>query len=785
MVGTDEVVRYSGVEKAILREAGAGGVRFASERIPVLVVDSFPALGRLTALRFVEWVQQNPEGVVSLPTGKTPEHFIAWVNRLVKTWNAPGTRTLLERHGIDPARLPDLPRLHFVQIDEFYPIDPSQHNSFFHYVNKYYVQGFGLAEERCHLIDCTAIGLPAGRRLGEIWPEGRVDLSLRVRAARGTLESLQKETLARVDQWCLEHEDRIRALGGIGFFLGGIGPDGHIGFNVRGSDHHATTRLTETNYETQAAAATDLGGIEVSRARLVITIGLGTIAFNHACAAIIVAAGEAKAHVVADAVTSTRSILVPASALQGLPNARFYLTGGAARQLVERRAHAVRVADPVPDAEYEAAAIDTSVRVRKRLLDLTAADFSGTALADAVRSRAGDGLRSLLVQAHDRIVARIEAGLRVREGVRFLHTEPHHDDIMLGYLPSVVRSTRVSGNSHVFATLTSGFTAVTNAYMLVRLRRVLGLLRSGRFAELFGEGYFAPGNRSGRNRDVWQYLDGEAARSLEMRQEGSGRRLVRDLIEVFDDATPGGLEARIEELIHYFESAYPGKKDLPHIQRLKGMCREWEVECLWGFVGWTTDAVRHLRLGFYTGDIFTEEPTQSRDVPPIVSLLDEIRPDIVTLAFDPEASGPDTHYKVLQALAEALKVHAAEAARSDIRVWGYRNVWYRFHPSEANMYVPVSLNMFAVMESAFMGTFVSQKDASFPSHEHDGPFCELAQRIQTEQYQMLKTCLGRQWFHEHPSAMIRATRGFVFLREMALDELYAHSRELKRATENA
>jgi glucosamine-6-phosphate deaminase len=270
-----------------------------------------------------------------------------------------------------------------------------------------------------------------------------------------------------------------------------------------------------------------------------------------------------------------------------------------------------------------------------------------------------------------------------------------------------------------------------------------------------------------------------------MRFEGSARRMLRDMIEVFDDTSVEGISARVEELLHYFKSAYPGKKDLPHIQRLKGMCREWEAECLWGYFGWTTDCVRHPRLGFYTGDIFTEEPTQSRDVPPIVSLLNEARPDVVTLAFDPEASGPDTHYKVLQAITEALKVYAAQSKRDDIRVWGYRNVWYRFHPSEANVYVPVSLNMFAVMESAFMNSFVSQKDASFPSYEHDGPFCELAQRIQTEQYQMLKACLGREWFHEHPSAMIRATRGLVFLREMSLEELYAHSRELKRATENS
>ena len=101
-------------------------------------------------------------------------------------------------------------------------------------------------------------------------------------------------------------------------------------------------------------------------------------------------------------------------------------------------------------------------------------------------------------------------------------------------------------------------------------------------------------------------------------------------------------------------------------------------------------------------------------------------------------------------------MHLGTCDKPNLRVWGYRNVWFRFHPSEANVFVPVSLNMFSVMHDAFMNTFVTQKDASFPSHEHDGPFSQLAQQIQVEQYQMLKTCLGREWFYEHPSALIRA-----------------------------
>jgi len=69
----------------------------------------------------------------------------------------------------------------------------------------------------------------------DIFPDSVVDLSLRVRQTRTELEALQRDTINRVDWFCMEYERKIREMGGIGFFLGGIGPDGHIAFNVRGS----------------------------------------------------------------------------------------------------------------------------------------------------------------------------------------------------------------------------------------------------------------------------------------------------------------------------------------------------------------------------------------------------------------------------------------------------------------------------------------------------------------------------------------------------------------------
>jgi glucosamine-6-phosphate deaminase len=777
-------LRLSPVEQKAVEASPLDPIYPPEEKIPTVVVDNFPALGRLAAMRFLEWAQQNPGGVISLPTGKTPEHFIKWVRRMLATWNDEQTRGLLEESGVDPAVKPDMASLHFVQIDEFYPIEPIQKNSFYYYVNEYYIDGFGLDRAKALLMDCRKIGLGKGQTLRSVWPQLTVDLSLRTRQPASDLERTQQTVLHGIDDWCQQHEDAIRQLGGIGFFLGGIGPDGHIGFNIRGSDHHSTTRLMATNYETQAAAAGDLGGIEVSRQRLVITVGLGTTTFNPECTALIVAAGEAKAGVVAEAVQGSASVLTPASSLRRLPNARFYITVGAAKHLRRRQVAFTAAAETVDDERVERALVELSLSLRKRLVDITEADAAQDPMTTTVLARRDEPLRKLTQLVHSRLVAKIEAGSSGQSDTRFLHTEPHHDDLMLGYLPLIVRNIRNATNTHYFATLTSGFTAVTNQYMLRHVEELRTFIGTREFAQLHDEGYFDRDDDQGRNRDIWQYLDGIAANNENIRSEGAARRMLRNLFEVFDETDMRSIGDRLDELKNYFRTVYPGKKDTETVQQLKGMCREWEAECLWGYFGWQSSHIMHLRLGFYTGDLFTQEPTIDRDVQPVLQLLRKTKPDTISVAFDPEASGPDTHYKVLQATNEAVARYAKEENRPDLKIWGYRNVWYRFHPSEANVFVPVSLNMFSVMESAFMNTFVSQREASFPSYEHDGPFCELAQQIQVEQFQTLKTCLGREWFADHPSALIRCARGFVFLKSMDLEEFSLTARRLRRAAEN-
>lgn len=752
------------------------------EKAGIIEVPDFPTMGKLVALRFLEWLQLNPEGVVSLPTGKTPEHFIKWTQRFLQEWDRKEIQQELGGWGLDTARRPRMDAVRFVQIDEFYPMNPAHENGFGHYIKRFYLEGFGLDPKRALLMDTWTVGAPAGKDLDWVFPSGKIDLTLRYRAPRNETEQLQAQAITAADQAAMEFEAKIQELGGLGFFLGGIGPDGHIGFNIRGSDHFSTTRLSPINYETAAASATDLGGIEVARDKVVITVGLKTITINPTVTAIVMAAGESKAKVIREAIENPVSVSYPATCLQTVPGGRFYLTRGASSQLIERRRLNLQAHGELPEPERERILIDIAHQTNKRLQDLTVQDVKKDRLGDFLPQDA-KGLKTLADNVAARIKERIERGVRNIEGVTFLHTGPHHDDIMLGYLPYIVHLVRSPKNKHYFATLTSGFTSVTNAYVLSLFDKLERALARGVLTLEHLRPDYEPGNLQEKNEDIYLHLDGVAANSQETKDEAEARRLLRNLVELTGKLTAADVRAEFERLQAYLRSRYPGQKDTKEVQRLKGMVREWEEELTWAHLGFSSEHVPHLRLGFYTGDIFTPQPEMQRDVEPILKLLKDTKPDILTVTLDPEGAGPDTHYKVLQATSEALKLYLQEFPDRKVEVWGYRNVWYRFHPAEANVYVPVSMNSLSTMRSAFNTCYGSQRAASFPSYEYDGPFCDLAQRVMVSQCSILQHCMGREYFYDNPVPRMRASRGMNFLVAMEPQEFFNRTRALRKLTE--
>ena len=765
----------SKVENKFYQRAGNYKI---STRVPYIVVDNFPRLGLLTALRFVEWISENPEGVISLPTGKTPEYFIKYTRYLLDSWKSKEVQDILYRHDLGNISKPDTRGLQFVQMDEFYPINPVQHNSFYNYVNRFYIDQFGLDRSKCLTMNSVSIGLPDGMHYREIFPDLTIDLGLRFREAKTLMEEMQQKAIFMIDNWCSVYEQQVRDKGGIGFFLGGIGPDGHIAFNTRGSDLFSTTRLTATNFETQAVAAGDLGGIEISRNRLVITIGLETITYNPNTVAIIFAAGEAKSVVIKEALENEINTLYPATTLQRLEKSTFYLTCGAASSLSDRL-ELYFMQGKWSDEKTEKAVIDLCLKLEKYSRNITIADLKN----DEYCSLIPDLNKNTVSTVVDSVKNKINRGIEREENKVIYHTGPHHDDIMLGILPKCIRQVRSATNEVHFCVLTSGFTSVTDKFMENILLDTLKLIDEGQIQMIFYPDFFDGGYKIKWYKDVYHYLDATAQHNYAGMRRGICHRVVRGLVEIWDLGDKMQLVEVINMVIKTLRSSYKGSKSPEQIQKLKGMVREFEEELVWAHFGVPIKNIHHLRLGFYKGDIFTEQPERGRDVEPVLNQLRRIDPDIISLALDPEGSGPDTHYKVLQAIAAAVKEWGREKDLSGLRVMGYRNVWYRFHPSEVNTIVPVSLNSMAVLESSFEQCYGSQVHASFPSYEYDGKFSDLTRKIWVEQLKQVQLITGKAFFYESELPILRATHGLVYTKNMSADEFIAMAKDLEKLME--
>jgi glucosamine-6-phosphate deaminase len=767
---------FSTIEKIFFKESS---IQKITTRMPYITVDSFPKLGLLSALSFLEWAAENPNGVVSLPTGKTAQYFLHFVHLILENWDNEKGKEFRNKYNIGALKKPNMHDLQLVQMGEFYPISSGQHNSLYNFMLKNYIEDLGFDIEKAQLINSDEIELAEGKHFLEVFPDYHIDLSLRYREVKTKQEQLQKESIFKIDQWCNQYENKIREKGGIGFFLSGIGPDGHIAFNTRGSYHFSSTRLKKTNFESQAVSATDLGGIEVSRNRLVITIGLGTLGYNADNKAIVYAAGEAIAETIKNSLESEPCVLYPATSLQNLKNSRFYLTDGASVQLEDAVDHFFNDG-PWTHKKTERAVMELCRKINKFGGNLELDDLKADKYCSQIPGLDEDTVQSVI----DSILAKIERGMKPCTNEIFYHTGPHHDDIMLGIMPLTNEQSRESTNELHYAVLTSGYTAVTNRFMIDLLNDTKALLSQGRIEMIEYPDFFEKGYKFKWDKDVYHYLDNVAAQNEEEKRRGVCHRLVRALVDVWGVNNRAELDAVIEEILVSLENTYAGGKNPPRIQKLKGMIRELEEELVWAHYGTMVKNVHHLRLGFYQNNVMGSKPDMERDVLPVLNEFRKYKPTVISLAMDPQGSGPDTHYKVLQAIAAAVEEWKKEENLENVRVLGYRNVWFKYNPWDVEMIVPVSLNAMAILDKSFSDCYVTQVNASFPSYQLDGKFSELTQRTWFEQHKQIQFLLGKNFFYENKLPLLRATHGMVYLRELTVDEFLEEASKLGKAMEH-
>ncbi len=113
---------------------------------------------------------------------------------------------------------------------------------------------------------------------------------------------------------CEAYEEKIKAIGGIHLFLGGIGADGHIAFNEPGSSLHSRTRVKTLTQDTIIANSRFFENDTSLVPKNALTVGVGTVMDSKEV--LIMVNGHNKARALYQAVEGSVNHMWTISALQ-------------------------------------------------------------------------------------------------------------------------------------------------------------------------------------------------------------------------------------------------------------------------------------------------------------------------------------------------------------------------------------------------------------------------------------------------------------------------------------
>jgi glucosamine-6-phosphate deaminase len=442
---------------------------------------------------------------------------------------------------------------------------------------------------------------------------------------------------AEVFTWCRAYEEKIRAAGGIDVQILGIGRTGHIGFNEPGSGRDSRTRLVTLDGLTRRDAARDFLG-EANVPRHAITMGVGTIL--EARRILLLAWGEAKARVLADAVENVPTDSLPASFLQGHPATEIHIDTAAASELTRLR-HPWLVGTVSWNRQIaRCAVVWLAQHVDKPVLKLLDEDYSEHGMADLLTEQGpAYGLNIRIFNELQHTITgwpggkpdaddkhRPERAFPPQKRVVVFSPEPSDDVLGMG---GTLRRLVDQGHHVIVAYLTSGNLGVPDEEAAMAAELVIDLARAGAGTE------FARTVR----------------RQLEMKA-------------TFDS-------------------------DTLEIRRLKGVLRRGEARASLRACGVAATSIRFLDLPFYEQGRYRQFRVADIDIAAVLTLLREVRPHQIFAtgrSADP-SSVPAVCFEVLR---RALELTAGEAWRADCRLWIYRGPDRDWEPAEIDMAVPLS-----------------------------------------------------------------------------------------------
>jgi len=227
-------------------------------------------------------------------------------------------------------------------LDEYYPIEKDDNNSYHHFMNENLFDHIDIPKEN--------INIPSG-------------------------EISEKE----INKFCSSYEKKIDKNGGIDIQLLGIGRTGHIGFNEPGSHFNSTTRLITLDHTTRFDASKSFNGIENVPSKA-LTMGIRTI-FN-AKRIIIMAWGIQKSHIVKKSVENNIKSLIPTTYLQNHKNTTLVLDKECSSELTRFKTPWLVGPCDWSDVIKRKAIVWLCEITEKSILKLTDEDYNKNGLSD-------------------------------------------------------------------------------------------------------------------------------------------------------------------------------------------------------------------------------------------------------------------------------------------------------------------------------------------------------------------------------------------------------------------
>ncbi len=616
---TDAQLSEHASEHVDTHHAGEGGHPIgAAERVPVRVYRHSAEANCAVAREIADLIRQRAaEGrncVLGLATGSTP---VGVYDELVRMHRDEGL---------------SLANVITFNLDEYYPMQPHELQSYVRFMRE-------------HLFDLVDIA-PGNWHV----PDGTI-------------------AVEQVNDHCRWYEEQIAKAGGVDIQLLGIGRTGHIGFNEPGSGKQSRTRLITLDKVTRIDAASDFFGQE-NVPRRALTMGVGTIL--EARQVIMLAFGEHKANVLAEAVEKPSSPSIAASYLQQHSNAIVVLDEAAADALTRYRSPWLLGSVEWDDLRIRKAVIWMARKLDKPVLKLTDLDYNENGLQDLLAEHGPAYNINVKVFRH------LQATITGWPGGKPAHAKQPGD--------------RATAHDHIFPKRVLVFSPHPDDDVISMGGTLIRLVDQGHEVHV---AYQTSGNIAVFDEDAIRFADfmAEFNRHFDVSPQRTAE-----------------LEAHVEE---FLRNKQPGSVDSPEVQMIKTLIRRSETRAAGRCCHIPVERLHFMDLPFYETGRVKKKPLGEIDVRLTVELLRKFQPHQIYTAGD--LSDPHgTHRTCLAAVLRACRECESEAWYRDCEVWLYRGAWQEWAPHQIEMAVPLSPSELDRKRAAIF-KHESQKDrALFP-----------------------------------------------------------------------